>query len=57
MEKIWMTSEDDKVRPEHMENEDAGSIPIAEPFPGTGDEYAPSTVDINCRCTSTTEIV
>jgi hypothetical protein len=55
--KFWQTSEDDKVRPTHMENQAADKVPFADEFPGTGDLYAPSSIDINCRCTSTHEIV
>lgn len=55
LKKIWATSEDDKVRPEHTQNEAEGFIDFEEAFSGTGDQYAPST-DINCRCTSTHQI-
>lgn len=57
LEKSWQTSDDDKVRPTHTENENAGWIPFSDEFPGTGDEFGPSTNDINCRCTSTHKIV
>jgi len=53
MEKSWQSSDDDKVRPTHKENEDDGWIPFDDTFSGTGDQFAPSTEDINCRCTST----
>lgn len=56
LEKKWASSDDDKVRPEHMQNEEAGWIPFDEEFPGTGDQYAPS-FDINCRCTSGDKVV
>lgn len=55
MKKIWATSEDEKVRPEHMANEAEGWIDFEDTWSGTGDEFAPST-DINCRCTSTHQI-
>ena len=55
--KEWTTSEDDKVRPTHMLNQSDGQIPFEDHFSGTDDEYAPSTNDINCRCTSSHEIV
>lgn len=55
--KYWQTSEDDKVRPTHMQNQEADKVDFTAEFPGTGDMYAPSTNDINCRCTSTHEIV
>jgi len=57
MEKLWQTSHDDKVRKRHTMNESAGWIPLKNQFPGTWDQYAPSTIDIRCRCTSTTRIV
>lgn len=53
--KEWATSNDDKVRPTHMDNEEAWPIPFDDPFPWTDDQFAPSH-DINCRCTSTHEI-
>lgn len=55
--KKWTTSRDDKVRETHRANEADGEIPLASAFSGTGDLYAPSTVDINCRCTSTHKII
>lgn len=55
--KKWKTSHDEKVRRTHSENEAAGWIPLDQPFPGTGDQYGPSSNDIRCRCTSTTRIV
>lgn len=57
MEKLWQTSHDDKVRQRHTANETAWWIPLDKQFPGTWDQYAPSTIDIRCRCTSTTRIV
>lgn len=55
--KEWQTSHDDRVRPLHVANESAGKIDFKKDFPGTNDQFAPSTHDINCRCTSTHEIV
>jgi len=55
MEKLWETSSDEKVRPEHKANEDEGWIKMEDTWQATGDEYAPSQ-DINCRCTSTDRI-
>lgn len=57
LEKEWTTSHDDKVRHNHTKNEAAGPIPLDKPFPGTGDQFAPSTNEIRCRCTSTHQIV
>lgn len=57
MEKEWNTSGDEKVRPEHAQNGSDGWIPFESTFSGTGDDYAPSTVDFNCRCTSVHRIV
>ena len=57
LEKSWQSSDDEKVRPTHNQNEEAWSIPFDEAFPWTDDQYAPSTNDINCRCTSTHKIV
>jgi uncharacterized protein with gpF-like domain len=57
LEKSWQSSDDDKVRPTHMENERAWWIPFEDDFPWTGDEFAPSTEDINCRCTSIHQVV
>lgn len=56
MVKEWATSNDELVRPDHMENQEQGQIPLEDNFSGTGDEYAPSS-DFRCRCTSSTEIV
>lgn len=33
LEKEWQTKHDDRVRPTHVENEKAGSIPLMQPFP------------------------
>ena len=58
-----MTSHDEKVRPRHKANEykadgtPVGYIPLDQPFPGTLDQFAPSTNEIRCRCTSTHKIV
>lgn len=49
MEKNWLTAGDGNVRPEHLENERAGWIPIDEKFPGTDESEAPSE-DFGCRC-------
>lgn len=56
MEKKWETSNDEKVRPDHVANQAEGWIPMEKSWKATGDEYAPSH-DINCRCTSTDRIV
>lgn len=56
LEKYWTTSHDDKVRKRHKANEAAGWIPLDRPFPGTADQFAPSTNEIRCRCTSTHRI-
>lgn len=56
MEKAWETSNDEKVRPEHIANQAEGWIPMEKTWKGTGDDYAPSQ-DINCRCTSTDRII
>lgn len=56
LEKYWTTSHDDKVRKRHKANEAAGWIPLSQQFPGTGDQFAPSTNEIRCRCTSTHRI-
>lgn len=55
--KRWATSRDEKVRDTHAQNARDGDIPFDNNFSGTGDEYAPSSHDVNCRCTSTHEIV
>lgn len=57
MEKKWTTSHDEKVRRNHSQNEADGFIPLDKEFSGTGDEFAPSTNEIRCRCTSTHKIV
>lgn len=57
VEKTWATSHDDKVRATHNANEAAGWIPLSAAFPGTLDQFAPSTNEIRCRCTSTHRIV
>ena len=56
VEKFWTTSHDDKVRATHNANEAAGWIPLGNSFPGTLDQFAPSTNEIRCRCTSTHRI-
>lgn len=56
MEKQWETSNDEKVRPDHVANQSEWWIPMDKSWKATGDEYAPSH-DINCRCTSTDKIV
>lgn len=55
--KRWATSRDEKVRDTHAQNARDGDIAFDKNFSGTGDEYAPSSHDVNCRCTSTHEIV
>jgi hypothetical protein len=57
LEKIWATKEDEKVRRTHTANQAAGWIPLSASFPGTLDQFAPSTNEIRCRCTSTHRIV
>ena len=56
MEKKWETSQDEKVRPDHVANQAEGWIPMDRSWKATGDTYAPSH-DINCRCTSTDKII
>lgn len=46
--KYWMTVGDDRVGDDHRENEEAGPIPIDQPFP-SGDQRPPGRP--NCRCT------
>ena len=42
---------DDYPRPSHQEDEDAGWIPIDEPYPGTGEMVVGESEDsINCKC-------
>jgi len=57
LEKEWATSHDEKVRPEHAQNEAQWWISFESHFSWTGDDYAPSNVDFNCRCTSVHKIV
>lgn len=47
MEEKWMTSEDDKVRPEHAANEAEGWVPLDHVF-SSGDVSPPT--DPGCRC-------
>jgi hypothetical protein len=47
MEKVWGTSQDERVRADHRANEDAGWIPLDSAFP-SGHERPPS--DPGCRC-------
>jgi uncharacterized protein with gpF-like domain len=47
--KVWMSVNDEIVRDDHVENQEAGAIPIDEPFP-SGAMYAPDGV--NCRCST-----
>lgn len=56
LQKFWTTSHDDRVRPRHKANEAADWIPLDTAFPGTFDQFAPSTNEIRCRCTSTHRI-
>lgn len=49
MLKKWQTCDDSKVRPEHMECEDLGRVPLDFIYPSTGVQYPPGWV--NCRCT------
>ena len=48
-EKAWQTVNDNKVREDHMANQDEGPIPVDGYFSGTGDDAPPA--DFNCRCT------
>lgn len=57
LQKSWTTSHDDKVRPTHVQNERQGWVDFNGKFSGTEDEYAPSSHDINCRCTSSHRVV
>ncbi len=57
LEKEWTTSHDEKVRPEHAQNEAQWWIPFESSFSWTGDQYAPSSTDFNCRCTSVHKVV
>jgi HK97 family phage portal protein len=45
---IWLTANDENVREEHMENQNAGPIPVGDTFP-SGERY-PGEHSINCRC-------
>ena len=56
LEKQWITSHDARVRPTHQANESLDWIPLAQNFPN-GDEYAPSVIDIRCRCHHVTRII
>jgi len=47
MEEHWMTSQDDKVRPEHTANEDEGWQPLGHVY-SSGDTEPPT--DPGCRC-------
>lgn len=49
MEKKWLTVWDDRVRPEHMECENEGRVPIDYNYPSVGVDMPPWGV--NCRCT------
>lgn len=55
--KKWSTSKDSKVRCECQKNSDVWIIDIDSPFPWTGDFFAPSSKILNCRCTSTYQII
>jgi hypothetical protein len=57
MEKKWATSNDDKVRKTHKQNQQDGWIPLNKEFSGTKDQFGPSTNEIRCRCTSTHRII
>ena len=48
--KQWNTSHDDKVSDICQENEDAGPIPLDEPFP-SGDQQPLAHVNCRCYCT------
>jgi uncharacterized protein with gpF-like domain len=47
MEQHWMTSHDEKVRPEHAANEAEGWVPMGHVF-SSGDTEPPT--DPGCRC-------
>ncbi len=49
-EKKWITSHDLRVRDTHTANEREQWIPGRQAWKATGDQYAPSERDINCRC-------
>lgn len=57
MVKRWTTSHDNKVCLDCLANEAVGNIPLNDPFPGTGDQFAPSKKCKECRCSSTHTIV
>lgn len=50
----WVTVGDDKVRPSHVECEEAGAVKIGKPFPNgllfPHEPGAPAEETINCRC-------
>ncbi len=48
--KQWITVGDSKVRPAHQRNEEAGVIPIDQPFPD-GSMIVPGVDPFGCRCT------
>lgn len=50
IEKRWITRGDNKVRPEHTENEEQGYIPVKDNYQ-SGDLRPPT--DPNCRCVQT----
>jgi hypothetical protein len=57
IEKLWVTSHDEKVRPEHNANAEEGWIPFEAMWQGTNDTFAPSSTDYNCRCFQQDRIV
>lgn len=48
LEKRWYNAEDERVRPAHRANADAGYIPMDAAFPGDGAQRPPT--DPGCRC-------
>lgn len=50
-EKFWSTVGDDRVTPEHTQNEEDGWVPLSHVFTGTLDEVAPGSDNPRCRCT------
>lgn len=46
--KRWVATKDEKTRPEHINNNNQGAIPITDSF-SSGEQY-PGQKSINCRC-------
>ena len=53
--KAWVTVEDDKVRPDHMQNQDDWYIWLKIPFSWTGSQTAPYSY--NCRCATIYRVI